>query len=90
MRLVKSTHMRHLFDVFFTRTMLASQVGYYTFVIKFLLISLFTSSSMVNLLSSPTYPLLDSKAMTLHFGIYVWHIEGGLGEQVDVFSELVD
>lgn len=80
--------MCHLFDAFFTRTMLGSQVWYYTFVIIYLLISLFTSSSMVNLLSSPTYPLLDSKAMTRHFGIYVWHIEGGPGEQVDVYSEL--
>lgn len=46
LRSVKSWHMRHLFDVFLTKTILSSQDGYFTFVMKLVLVSFCTSSSI--------------------------------------------
>lgn len=74
--------MRHFFVDFLTNTMLANQVGYFVSIMNLTLDNLATSSSIANILSSPTFHLF-------YFGVYpryVW----GRGEQIEVSNEIVD
>lgn len=94
-KLVRSTHIRHLFDDFNTKTALASQVilnlCYKTNASQLLdpfinVYSLLLSHLMCSLRDWLHYGI-NGKAMTYHFGIYLWHVRGPPGEQVYVPSQ---
>lgn len=73
LRLVKSMHMHHLFDTFFTITMLANQDGYFTSVMKHELVNLCIFSSIATLFFLVGLALTLRHFLTVRSMVNWWH-----------------